>query len=157
MHAPNLTVQGGQYLLGQLRNFARGVRGGPQSFYGWQMNGRAKALPDDRAFRDVVFYIDSLPKVRSKAMVRGDSVRGKAAYVGCIGCHGEKAQGKVEVAGPALAGLDDGYLAEQLRAYVSGERGAHKDDAGAQMRAAALTLRSDESIRDVVAYIDTLP
>jgi cytochrome c553 len=154
MHAPNLTVQGGAYLLRQLRHFAHDVRGGPQDFYGWQMNGRAKALPDDRALRDVVSYIDTLPKVQAGPTLRANATAGKALYASCASCHGDRGTGNATVDGPALAGLDDWYLLAQLNAYRSGQRGHHKDDTqGAQMRSAALVLQSDEAVRDVVAYI----
>ena len=157
MHAPNLTVQGPGYLLSQLRHFARDVRGGPQDFYGWQMNGRAKALPDDRALRDVVAYIDSLPKARATPTLRGDATAGKAQYATCVSCHGERGDGSAVVAAPALAGLDDWYVLAQLTAYRAGERGKHKEDtAGAQMRAAALALKSDAAVRDVATYIASL-
>jgi cytochrome c553 len=158
MHAPNLTPLDAAYLLRQLRHFAHDIRGGAQDFYGWQMNGRAKALPDDRALRDVVAFIETLPKTRSPARAGGNAVRGQALYAGCAGCHGSNGEGNTDIPAPALAGLDDVYLIEQLESYVSGLRGAHKDDArGAQMRAAAVILKSDDARRDVVAYIATLP
>lgn len=157
MHAPNLTVQGPAYLLSQLRHFARDVRGGPQDFYGWQMNGRAKALPDDRALRDVVAYIDSLPKAYAAPTLRGNAAAGNAYYATCASCHGERGAGNIAVAGPALAGLDDWYVLAQLNAYRTGERGKHKDDrGGAQMRAAALALKSDDALRGVAAYVASL-
>ena len=158
MHAPNLTRVGGPYLLRQLRHFARDVRGGPQDFYGWQMNGRAKALPDDRALRDVVAFIGTLPESRSPASIRANMARGKALYVGCAGCHGPAAEGRPDLLAPALAGLDDGYQLSQLQAFRRGQRGTHKEDTqGAQMRAAALALPSEAALREVVAYIAALP
>jgi uncharacterized protein len=158
MHAPNLTPLDAAYLLRQLRHFAHDIRGGAQDFYGWQMNGRAKALPDDRALRDVVAFIETLPKTHSAASAGGNAARGQALYAVCASCHGSNGEGNTDIPAPALAGLDDVYLIEQLESYVSGRRGAHKDDAqGAQMRAAALTLESNVARRDVVAYIATLP
>jgi cytochrome c553 len=158
MHAPNLTPLDAGYLLRQLRHFAHDIRGGAQDFYGWQMNGRAKALPDDRALRDVVAFIETLPKTHSPASAGGNATRGAVLYAGCASCHGSNGEGNTDIPSPALAGLDDGYLIEQLESYVSGRRGAHKDDAqGAQMRAAAVILESDDARRDVVAYIATLP
>ena len=157
MHAPNLTKLDGSYLLRQLRHFARDIRGGSQDFYGWQMNGRAKALPDDRALRDVVAFIRTRPESRSLPTLRADIRRGKALYAGCAGCHGAAAQGSPDLSAPALAGLDDWYQLSQLKAFRDGQRGANKDDAqGAQMRAAAAALPSDSALREVVAYIAAL-
>ena len=158
MHAPNLTGLSAQYLVRQLRNFAHDVRGGPQDFYGWQMNGRAKSLPDDRALRDVVAYVGTLPRARSVASLRGNTERGKALYQNCAGCHGDAAEGKPGLSAPALAGLDDWYQLEQLESFRTGKRGTHKDDLpGAQMRAAARVLPAEDALRDVLAYIMTLP
>jgi cytochrome c553 len=165
MHAPNLTVQGGAYLLDQLRHFVRGIRGGPTDFYGWQMNGRAKALPNDAALRDVVAYIGSLAKYRAVATVQADVNRGRSLYRNCAGCHGAHAQGSAGVSGgaaratlaPALAGLDYYYQLAQLKAFRNGARGAHKDDSqGAVMRAAAGVLKSEQDAQDVVAFISSL-
>jgi len=158
MHAPNLTMVGGPYLLRQLRDFIRDTRGGSQDFYGWQMNGRAKALPDDRALRDVVAFIGTLPESRSPATIRADMTRGKALYAGCAGCHGAAAEGRPDLSAPALAGLDDWYQLSQLQAFRHGQRGTHKEDTqGAQMRAAAVALPSETALREVVAYIASIP
>jgi cytochrome c553 len=103
MHAPNLTVQGGSYLLEQLRHFAHGIRGGPTDFYGWQMNGRAKALPDDSALRDVVAFIETLPRARASPMVTGNVAHGRELYSVCASCHGARGEGSAGVAGGAPA------------------------------------------------------
>jgi len=148
MRAPNLTPLDDAYLLRQLRHFAHDIRGGVQDFYGWQMNGRAKAL---------VAYIETLPKTVSYATLQGDAIHGKALYASCVGCHGSEGRGNAAVGAPALAGLDDWYLAEQLESFANGTRGTHKEDSsGAQMRAAAAGLQSQDVRRDVVAYIATL-
>lgn len=176
MHAPNLTVQGGPYLLEQLRHFAHDIRGGPTDFYGWQMNGRAKALSDDVALRDVVAFIETLPRVRASLIVKGNVTRGRELYSACASCHGARGEGRAGAAGdaldsvsgdgqtapvgpvPALAGLDDYYQLAQLEAFTSGARGRnqHDDPQGAVMRAAAAGITSKEAARDVIAYIATL-
>jgi len=139
-------------------DFTRDIRGGSQDFYGWQMNGRAKALPDDRALRDVVAFIGTLPESRSPATIRADMTRGKALYAGCAGCHGAAAEGRPDLSAPALAGLDDWYQLSQLQAFRHGQRGTHKEDTqGAQMRAAAVALPSETALREVVAYIASIP
>jgi cytochrome c oxidase subunit 2 len=176
MHAPNLTVQGGPYLLEQLRHFAHDIRGGPTDFYGWQMNGRAKALPDDAALRDVVAFVETLPRTRASPIVKGNVARGRELYSACASCHGARGEGSAGVAGgaldvvsgggstapvgpvPALAGLDDYYQLAQLEAFTSGARGRNKDDdpQGAVMRAAAAGITSKEAARDVIAYMATI-
>lgn len=83
---------------------------------------------------------------------------GKSLYTSCVACHGARGEGLVGLNAPALAGQDAAYLERQLRAFRSGARGKHKSDAfGAQMRAAAAALRSDEQIKTVAAYAASLP
>ncbi|MEE8495727.1 MAG: c-type cytochrome [Xanthomonadales bacterium] len=50
----------------------------------------------------------------------GDPAAGAALAVDCADCHGEDGKGDADV--PALAGLDETYLIEQMRAFKSGER-----------------------------------
>lgn len=155
MHAPDLTIQGSGYLLTQLRRFYDGMRGGPQDLYGWQMNGRTRALPDDRALRDVIAYVGTLPNVHAVPTVRADATAGKALYRACVGCHGVRGEGTAAGV-PALAGLDDWYVVDQLNAYRSGRRRAYGIK-GAGMRAAALGLPSENAVRNVATYIAGLP
>ena len=59
---------------------------------------------------------------------------------------------------PAIAGLDAWYVEAQLHKFRSGGRGQHIDDvAGMRMRPMSLTLRSDEDIAAVSAYVASLP
>ena len=166
MNAPNLTGQSKDYLVRQLRHFAGEVRGGLADKFGWQMNGRAKSLPGNRAWRDVVAYIGTLPVVRPAkstgpllpSMKKSPSVdRGKTAYVACIACHGESAQGVPAVDGPALTPLDDWYLVRQLQMFRSGVRGSHAEDQPGQQMRASVTALSDDAIADIATYIATLP
>jgi cytochrome c oxidase subunit 2 len=61
------------------------------------------------------------------------------------------------VNGPPLAGLQDWYLVTQLEHFRNGVRGRHPDDPyGNQMVDMAQMLVNDATIRDVVAYINTL-
>lgn len=158
MHAPGLTVLGDEYLVRQLRNFRNGIRGGIEDFYGWQMNGRAKALSGDRAVRDVAAYIESLPDTVASPTVHGDIDRGQLIYDReCASCHGRNGEGDIALDSPALAGLQDWYQLAQLVKFRRGIRGTNKDDAlGAQMRPYAMALADEEAMRDVVAYIAML-
>lgn len=160
MHAPSLTVLDQDYLIRQLRNFQHKVRGGPQDFYGWMMNGRAIALSSDRAIRDVSAYINRLPDKTDVGgqRVSGSSRNGKKIYKkNCATCHGESGLGVVSMSGPRLAGLQDWYLVEQLNKFRSGIRGANqKDSYGKQMRPFAQSLKDEKSVKDVAAYITSL-
>jgi cytochrome c oxidase subunit 2 len=75
----------------------------------------------------------------------------------CAACHGLAAEGNEATSAPALAGLDDWYVVEQLRLYAEGLRGAQAGDVyGQQMRALASTFPDDEARRDLAAYIASL-
>ncbi len=52
--------------------------------------------------------------------VTGAPAAGAALAVDCADCHGEDGKGDADV--PALAGMDETYMIEQLRAFKSGER-----------------------------------
>ena len=70
---------------------------------------------------------------------------------------GVGAVGNVALNSPRLAGSNDWYLLGQLKAFRSGERGAHpQDTTGKQMRAMAVILPDDQALQDVVAYLASL-
>jgi cytochrome c oxidase subunit 2 len=59
---------------------------------------------------------------------------------------------------PRIAGLDTRYVERQLRYYRDGIRGAHElDTAGALMRPILIALAGDDAIKNVAAYIETMP
>ncbi|NQD38873.1 c-type cytochrome [Permianibacter sp. IMCC34836] len=79
-------------------------------------------------------------------------------FSACATCHGKQAEGNPAVRAPALAGLDEVYLLRQLQHFRDGIRGVHPDDKdGAVMRAAVVTLTSDQAMREVIASIKTFP
>jgi cytochrome c553 len=79
-------------------------------------------------------------------------------YGFCTVCHGVKGEGNSALHAPALAGQTDWYLVTELQDFQAGLRGfSPQDDSGTQMRAAASALSDEPAIKDVVAYINTLP
>jgi cytochrome c oxidase subunit 2 len=158
LNAPNLTGLPAWYLERQLQNFKHGLRGtAGDDAYGAQMAPMAATLPDAAAVRNVSAYIDSLPDAEPAATVNGDADRGRALYATCSSCHGQNAQGIWSINAPGLRATDDWYLVRQLQNYRQGIRGAHPSDLyGKQMNLVSGMLRSEEAVRDVVAYINTL-
>jgi cytochrome c553 len=76
----------------------------------------------------------------------------------CAPCHGDAAAGDPDIGAPAIAGLPEWYLLEQLHKYRDGRRGAHKDDAeGLRMRPMSRTLATDTDVELVAAYVASLP
>jgi cytochrome c553 len=80
-----------------------------------------------------------------------------AMYQTCGACHGEIAQGNVELGAPALAGQGSVYIQRQLQHFKSGVRGADsRDTQGAQMKAMASALSEGEIIL-IADYLSELP
>ncbi|HJN50537.1 MAG: c-type cytochrome [Pseudomonadales bacterium] len=181
----NAPVTGGQrewYVIRQLSAFRAGVRGtDPKDTYGMQMRPMAMTLADDQAVADVAAYVASLnptlpdgtqrppgmiPENDGSAQeepaeepykIEGDVEAGKAAFVTCAACHGDRGQGNSVLRSPKLANQYYWYIVRQLEAFKSGRRGSHpKDDFGMQMRAMMVLLTSDQQIHDVAKYITTL-
>jgi cytochrome c oxidase subunit 2 len=94
----------------------------------------------------------------TQALAKADPLAGAAQYAVCMACHGPSGEGNPALNAPRLAGQEAWYLRRQLQAYRSGRRGAHEGDTyGAQMRAFASMLPDDAAIRNLAAYIETLP
>lgn len=84
--------------------------------------------------------------------------KGAQLFELCAQCHGQNAGGDPVALAPAIAGMDEWYVKAQLRKFHSGARGTHPDDlAGMRMRPMSLSLRGDEEIDAVAAYVASLP
>ena len=84
--------------------------------------------------------------------------RGRELYETCVPCHGAAGEGNAALAAPAIAGLPDWYLTEQLTKFKNGVRGAHPQDVeGHRMRPMARTLYKEGDIPSVVEYVVSLP
>jgi cytochrome c oxidase subunit II len=158
MNAPRLAGQEGWYLVRQLEAYRLGHRGTkPGDTFGMQMRPMASTVSTPAALENLVAYVGSLPVAKSSPTVKGDAVKGKAAYAVCAACHGQKAEGLEQMGGPRLTGLDDWYLQRQIQNFKKGLRGYHPEDIfGRQMSPMASTLADDAAINNVVAYINTL-
>jgi cytochrome c oxidase subunit 2 len=158
LNAPNLAGQSAWYMERQLQSFKHGLRGADASdTFGAQMAPMAATLVDDAAIKNVVAYINSLPEAKPAATISGDVARGEEIFITCSSCHGPQGQGIWALNAPRLQGLNDWYLARQLTNYKNGIRGAHPQDlTGKQMTLISGVLRSEQAIKDLVAYINTL-
>jgi cytochrome c oxidase subunit 2 len=158
LNAPKLARQASWYLNQQLHNFQHDMRGVVATdIYGQQMRPMAATLVNDAAIRNVTAYIGSLPDSHPSETIHGDVARGKALYVTCEVCHGPTAEGIWATKAPRLAGVNDWYLARQLRNFRDGVRGSHPlDFQGAQMQQLSGSLKDDQSVSDLTAYLNTL-
>ena len=72
-------------------------------------------------------------------------------------CHGVEGQGNYALQAPPLAGQDDWYLKRQLENFRKGIRGTHdQDNYGHQMVLMARSLQNEQSIDDMLAYLNSL-
>ena len=158
LNAPSIAGQESWYVERQLKNFKAGIRGAnSKDTFGMQMRPMALTLSDDQAIADMSAYISSMPAIKSsKNTVKGDVSAGKASYMICQTCHGAKGGGNRALNAPKLTGLQDWYIVRQIKNFKSGIRGTKSGDIyGMQMRPMAMTLSSDEAIKNVAAYITT--
>ena len=143
------------YLYEQLQKFRSGIRGqNPKNRSEHLMGIGVKKLNNDL---EVAYLADWFARQDPKPAVRtvwGDEERGKLFYdARCASCHGEKAKGNRLVGGPALTRLEGWYFLEQMRKFRSDERGYHERDESGRVMAAASKGITDDTLKDVVAYI----
>lgn len=87
-----------------------------------------------------------------------DLERGEALFALCTQCHGANGEGNSTYLAPDIAGMPQWYAETQIRKFRDGLRGTHFDDiAGMRMRPMALSLRTDEDVTNVAAYVASLP
>ena len=86
------------------------------------------------------------------AVAAGDAAAGKAKFAVCAGCHGPTGAGNEPLKYPKLAGLEEAYVAQQLRDFKSGAR---QTPMAATMKAMTAGL-SDADIDNLAAYTATL-
>lgn len=95
---------------------------------------------------------------QAQAEISGDAAAGQVLYATCSTCHGARAEGNRDLNAPKLSGQAAWYLVRQLQQFKGGLRGVHEDDTfGKQMVSFASALPDDAAIRNVVAYISSLP
>jgi cytochrome c oxidase subunit II len=118
---------------------------------------RGRVVVDDE--KDFQTWLANQPTwSTTKTMVAGNATTGQALFTVCSACHGPQAQGNPTLNAPKLTGQAGWYLARQLRNFKQGVRGKNDQDVyGKQMMPMAQTLPDDTAIRDVVAYITSLP
>lgn len=160
MNAPKIAGQEPWYLMKQMQLFQTGARGSaPGDMHGMQMAVMAKGpqLATEEALSNLIAYIGTLADEPAAPTITGNAEAGKLAYAICAACHGDKAQGIENMAGPRLAGQNDWYLVAQIKKFQEGQRGYdNSDHGGRQMRPMVATLTTEQAVLDVVAYINTL-
>jgi len=157
--APALANQEPYYLKNQLQNFRTNKRGvHEKDVYGAQMAPMAKVLDSD-GILDVIAYIKTMPSPTIEPTLKGGNIENGTAYYNmvCGACHGPGAVGIESLNSPKLVGLQDWYLERQLNNFRQGIRGKEEGDIyGAQMQQIAETIPDDQTVSDLIAYINSL-
>ncbi len=152
--APSLAGLESWYLKAQLLKFRGAIRGTQKDYIpGYEMRA-AVAEMTEAEMDEVIAFIETWDTKPAEQTLSGDASHGAELYANCAACHGVVGKGNQALGAPGLAGRDDWYLRRQLKLFQSGYRGRHPEDfAGAQMRAAAQLLESDQDINDVLVHI----
>ena len=156
--APNIAGMKEWYVQRELEKFRAGVRGMHfNDVEGMRMRPMALSLPSEDDVKAVAHYVETLQSVRHASSLPGDPKAGATLYATCGACHGDNGAGNQDLGAPRIAGVDDWYLATELRKFRSGVRGTDpKDREGRLMRPMARALPDEDAIRNVVAYAETL-
>lgn len=157
--APNIAGAEAWYIERQLKSFATGLRGArPGDTLGATMKAGSAVLASDGDRRAVAAYVAALPRARAAAPAAAATDNGRNYFNAiCSACHGSSGLGNESLGAPRLAGLPAPYVARQLAAFRSGQRGAENGDKfGAQMRAITTMLPDARTEQDVIAYAASL-
>jgi cytochrome c oxidase subunit 2 len=87
-----------------------------------------------------------------------DLERGEKLFALCTQCHGAEGGGMPLSLAPAIAGMPEWYVLSQLEAFRAKQRGYHPGDTGGmRMQPMSMSLRTEQDIKDVAAYVGNLP
>lgn len=158
LNAPKIAGQGAWYLRNSLNNYKNGARGASEAnTFGRQMAPMAATLVDAAAIENVIAHIQTFPDNPAPVTIEGDAETGRGSYRLCAYCHGADGKGIQALNAPRLAGMTDWYIERQLHNFRDGVRGTHPSDFyGFQMSFMANSLRDEQAVKDLVAYINTL-
>ena len=163
--APAIAGMPQWYVEDSLKKFRSGARG--SHFYdvaGMRMRPMARTLRAEQIPLIAKYVADMKQVPQSKTLEGGDEKKGKAIFAICTACHGADGGGTPLTfagpnSGPPINRMADWYLYEQLSKFRSGMRGtdAKRDPGGYSMaQQAVANLKTEESVKDVIAYIRTL-
>lgn len=161
IRSPSIASMPEWYVVPQLSKFKSGLRGdNPEADpQGHLMSAIGKTL-DPQQMADVAAYVASLPQVTPKELTIAGADLDNGQYIfqaRCMECHRYNASGEMTFGSPPLTGRQHWYLAEQIRKFKAGTRGAKEgDEKGAKMVFSSNFIEDEEDLRDVMAYIMTL-
>lgn len=83
-----------------------------------------------------------------------DEARARSLYKICTPCHGTAGEGNQTLAAPAIAGMPEWYINNQLVKFRAGARGKHpKDSAGMRMGPLSRSIPTEADVKTISAYV----
>lgn len=157
--APPIAGLPAWYVEAQLYNFQVGYRGAhADDVEGLKMRPMSRTIKSTADNKVVAEYVASLPAQKGAADVVGDVAKGQAAFATCAACHGADGAGNEAMKAPPLKQLEDRYIVRQLTKFKGGVRAYDpKDATGATMKGIASGIADEAAMRDLAAYIQSLP
>ena len=156
LKAPSIANLPAWYVRNQLENFQQDRRGAhPQDVEGQMMRAIAKVL-DASQTRAIASLVESLPRAHPVPTITTAVERGKELYSDrCMECHRYNGEGELVFGAAPLVGLQDWYLATQLRKFRDGLRGSAGDDANGQkmVHVTRSFIEDEEMVQSVVAWL----
>lgn len=164
LKAPPLAGQSATYVARQLAKYKSGQRAYLETDQqGQVMKAIAQTLENDEAMLKVAEFVSKMPRIPASSSAPTASATpdraaaGGKIFAACAGCHGEHGEGKAIANAPDIALLPDWYLNQALKDFRDGTRGAHPGDyEGRTMRVLVRLIPDDQSLQDLVAYIEGL-
>jgi cytochrome c553 len=154
--APSIASLPAWYVERQLENFQADRRGAhPEDAEGQLMRAMAKVLSKEQT-SSIALLVEKLPRVKPSPTLKIDVARGKEVYAErCMECHRFNGEGEIVFGAAPLVGLQDWYLAAQLRKFKTGVRGAAQDDENGQkmVKAARNFVEDEEMVQSLAAWL----
>jgi cytochrome c553 len=154
--APSIASLPAWYVVRQVENFQSDRRGAhPEDAEGQLMRAMSKVLSKEQT-ASIAVLVERLPRVKPLPTLKTDVARGREVYAErCMECHRFNGEGEIAFGAAPLVGLQDWYLAAQLRKFKTGVRGAGKDDENGQkmVKAARNFIEDEELTQSLAAWL----
>jgi cytochrome c oxidase subunit 2 len=146
------------YVEAQLASFQNGWRGKHhEDLPGLRMRPMAVSLNRDGDIASVAQYVAALAPAYPPSTLHGNAGAGAAQYEQvCLACHGPDGRGNELLRSPPIVQVHDWYLVQELENFRTGSRGTHPSDTWGQTMRVNSVLLSDQTMQDVIAYVQTL-
>lgn len=118
---------------------------------------RGSVTIDNQADYDVWLAQQPTFAQTQRTIAEVNPAAGQAQFAVCASCHGAQGEGNRALNGPKLAGQSAWYIERQLNYFKTGVRGGEGDTNGQMMAPMANMLADANAVRNMAAYIESLP